>query len=223
MRLSKGRRDAAGLSFASLVVADRAATPAVTPACGAASRRRDVSYNPGVDTRRAYEQESRFLVELCTFLIPMIQTSTMILEERADDGTPVAGAAETVRIPFLSLLKEGLVETERMGASKARAGLRMAIQDMLETSRILTPAQVRELDGRLSSAGLPTLTAMRERVWRTLAKVMARGRCRTEAEYYLIVERLSNVDDETLSGDDRQTLDRIVLDFEERFKKRQAK
>jgi hypothetical protein len=173
--------------------------------------------------RLAYEQEWRFLVELCTFLSPMLQTSTMIFVGRAADETLVEGAVGTPRIPLLSILEEGRVAAERLGASKARAGLRMAIQDMLETSRVLTPAQVRELDGRLSSAGLPTLTAMRERVWRTLAKVISRGRCRTEAEYYLVVERLSDMDDETLSDDDRQTLGRIVGDFEERHQKRESK
>ena len=182
--------------------------------------------SPGMQERNnslrlAYEQEWRFLVELCTFLIPTIQTSTMIVGERAADETLVEGEVETPRIPLLSLLEEGRVAAERLGASKARAGLRMAIQDMLETSRVLTPAQVRDLDGRLSSAGLPTLTAMRERVWQTLAKVIARGRCRTEAEYYLVVERLSDMGDETLSDDDRQTLGRIVGDFEERHKRQE--
>jgi hypothetical protein len=168
----------------------------------------------------AYEQERRFLLELCAFLEPVLQSSPMVVGERAADGTLIERVVETPRMPLLGLIEEGLAAVEQQGASKRRAGVRMAIQDMLATSRALTPAQVRDLDAKLTAAGLPTLTAVRERVWQTLNRVITRGRCRTEAEYYYVVERLADMGDESLGEDDRRTLGLIVREFEDRHKRR---
>jgi hypothetical protein len=57
---------------------------------------------------------------------------------------------------------------------------------------------------------------MRERVWKTISKVIARGRLRTEAEYYLVIERLMDVDDETLCPENCATLETLVSELEER-------
>jgi len=83
-------------------------------------------------------------------------------------------------------------------------------------SRDLSGQQVRTVDDRMAAAGLPTLTAMRERVWQTVSKVLKRGKCRTDAEYYLVIERINDVGDLTLSTEERERLEQILRQYETR-------
>ena len=86
-------------------------------------------------------------------------------------------------------------------------------------SRDLRAQQVRTVDDRMAASSLPTLTAMRERVWQTVSKVLKRGKCRTDAEYYLVIERLNDVSDLTLSTEERERLEQIVGQYETRRKR----
>ena len=86
-------------------------------------------------------------------------------------------------------------------------------------SRYLTPQQVRAVDDRMAASSLPTLTVMRERVWQTVSKVLKRGKCRTDGEYYLVIERINDVSDLTLSTEDRERLEQIVGPYEMRRKR----
>ena len=86
-------------------------------------------------------------------------------------------------------------------------------------SRDLSAQQVRTVDDRMAASSLPTLTAMRERVWQTVSEVLKRGKCRTDAEYYLVIERLNDVSDLTLSTEERERLEQIVGQYETRRKR----
>ena len=92
----------------------------------------------------------------------------------------------------------------------------MGLQDVLEMSRVLTPQQVRTVHDRMATSSLPTLTAMRERVWQTVSKVLKRGTCRMDAEYYLVIERINDVSDLTISTEERERLEQIVGQHETR-------
>jgi len=95
----------------------------------------------------------------------------------------------------------------------------MGLQDVLEMSRVLTPQQVQAVDDRMAASSLPTLTAMRERVWQTVSKVLKRGKCRTDAEYCLVIERINDVGDLTRSTEERERLEQIVGQYETRRKR----
>ena len=86
-------------------------------------------------------------------------------------------------------------------------------------SRELTAPQLRALDERMAASSLPTLTAMRERVWQTVSKVLKRGKCRTHAESYLVIERLNDLRDLTLCTEERERLEQIVGQYETRRKR----
>jgi len=86
-------------------------------------------------------------------------------------------------------------------------------------SRDLRAQQVRTVDERMAASSLPTLTAMRERVWQTVSKVLKRGKCRTDAEYYLVIERINDVSDLTLCTEERERLEQIVGQYGTRRKR----
>ena len=71
-------------------------------------------------------------------------------------------------------------------ATKARAGLAMALGDIIEATSGWPAAQVAEIDGRLEREGLPTLTQMRVRFSTALQRVIKRGSIRGHAEYYAV-------------------------------------
>ena len=97
-----------------------------------------------------------------------------------------------------------------------RAAMRVAVQDLLETSRDLGQRKKQMADAYLEAQGAPTLTTMQSEIWRTIPKIMERGRINTESEYYLLVERLNDVSNSELSPADRAQLAQMVHEFEER-------
>jgi hypothetical protein len=76
--------------------------------------------------------------------------------------------------------------THSINACDSLSGLREAARDMVEWSRDLDDDDLAKLDVALSAAGAPTLTQMRDKRYRTLAKILARGRIRTDDEYRLV-------------------------------------
>jgi hypothetical protein len=74
---------------------------------------------------------------------------------------------------------------EQKSAASARAGLRMAINDIIEMSRRLGRDDVAALDAELASLGILTLSEVRRQHGKQFARIMKRGRIANEAEYYL--------------------------------------
>lgn len=121
----------------------------------------------------------------------------MIVGERSPDGTYFEREIATPELHLAESLAANLPPDAVRGG---RVGARLAVQDLLESSRFFTAAQVREADRRLEASGAETLSAVRRRIWRTIPKLLERGRIRTEAEYYLLIERLNDVDDPDLDS-----------------------
>jgi hypothetical protein len=161
-------------------------------------------------------QDRRFVLELCAFFDSLPQPETMIVGERAADGTLISREAPTPQVKLAKAFEEGIARAERSGFRSARAALRLGLQEVLDMSRDLSGQQVRTVDDRMAASSLPTLTAMRERVWQTVSKVLKRGKCRTDLEYYLVIERISGVSDLTLSTEERERLEQIVGQYETR-------
>jgi len=129
-----------------------------------------------------YAQDRRFVLEWCSFFDSLPQPETMIVGERAADGTLISREVPTPQVKLAKAFGKG----------------------------------ARTVDDRMAAAGLPTLTAMRERVWQTVSKVLKRGKCRTDAEYYLVIERINDVGDLTLSTEERERLEQILRQYETR-------
>ena len=172
----------------------------------------------GPERDAEYERDRRFALEFAAFLDSLPRSPTMVIGEGRPDGGVVYREVPTPELNLAASLADGLDGMERGGRrpTGVRAGLRMALQDLLEMSRDLAPAQVAEADRRLEGAGCPTLSVMRHRVWQTIPKVLKRGRIRTEAEYYLLIERLNDVDDSGLSVEQRDRLGGMVAEYEDR-------
>lgn len=70
--------------------------------------------------------------------------------------------------------------------AKARQGLGMAINDLLEMTHDWSDGKVQELDSALCFNGLPSLTEMRIRFSKTLRRVVTRGSIKNDVEYYAV-------------------------------------
>jgi hypothetical protein len=118
---------------------------------------------------------------------------------------------------YRAALAAGLDEQEQRAFAQARAEVRMVLQDLLEWSRDFGPGFAKAIDPHFAAAGLPTVSQMQREVWKTIPKVLTRGRIRTEAEYYLLIERLNDVSDtDGLSQAERDQISQMVADFEAR-------
>jgi hypothetical protein len=170
-----------------------------------------------------HEQDRRFLLELWAILDPIFQASALHNAALAPDEATAERLRQMAEVSYLDLMRRGLENVEVPGSRASRTGMRLGLQDSLEFSRDFTPEEVRAADERMTAAGLPTLTAMRHRIWQTIPQAIARGRCRNETEYYLLKERLIDMGDETLSPADRETLERIVGEFEDRPAKKKPR
>ena len=166
-----------------------------------------------------YQRDRAFVLTVAEFLDSLPQSPTTTIGEGRADGTVAYREVPTPKLAIARALADGLAAAERQGARVARDALRLGLQDLLEASRYLEPSRIPELNARLQAADLLSLGAMRARVWKTIPKVLARGRIRTEAEYYLLIERLNDVSDPELSGDDRGRLSSIIEDYEQRHAK----
>jgi hypothetical protein len=147
----------------------------------------------------------------------ILATPTSRVGQVLPDGTQVEHDAPNEDLLYSPGLADSLAAEERRSIPQARAQVRMLLQDLLEVTRDLAPDFVRSVDERFAAAGLPTLSEIRREVWKTIPKVLARGRIRSEEEYYLLVERLNDVSGgDGLSPEDRERVGRMVAEFEER-------
>jgi hypothetical protein len=151
-----------------------------------------------------YEQDRRFLLALASFLDLLMQAETEKLIDPA-----------TGRAPKLSTsLAEGIVSIERRGQRAAHSGIRMALRDLLEISRELSAEQVREVDDRMLSAGLPTLTARRER--ESVPKSLKRGTIRSENEFRVLSGRADEIHADSSKTEEMAQINSLLATYLER-------
>ena len=105
-------------------------------------------------------------------------------------------------------------ESESMfGRAKALAGLRQAVNAMIEESQDLEPAQLAEFDDELRAAGSVTLSELRERNSRLYRAVRERGAIRDDAEFH-VVQAIVEETGPILSAEERELLSAMLRKFE---------
>jgi hypothetical protein len=133
----------------------------------------------------------------------------LALAEFLDRRQP--GAA---RLSLADSLADGFTgNEEHLSRSRQLQGARMAVGDLLEMTRGVGTEVVRETDAWLTAKGVFPLSAMRERIWRQVPKILARGRIRNDSEYYLLIERLNDAGATGLQGPDRTRAAEIVAAY----------
>jgi hypothetical protein len=85
---------------------------------------------------------------------------------------------------------------------------------MVEMCEDLAPDQVAALDARLERDGLPTLSRMRDRRYRSLLAVLARGRIESDDEFRLVNSFVCEVDSPHLSGAARAKANALLGEYE---------
>jgi hypothetical protein len=75
---------------------------------------------------------------------------------------------------------------EKTSPAKARRGLLIAINDMVEDTSDWTPQQVAEADAKFAAAGTFTLSEVRRRYSKKYLQILKRGVIRSEDECYLV-------------------------------------
>ena len=111
----------------------------------------------------------------------------------------------------LALSPESL---EPIRTTRSLRGLREAARDMVEMCQDLTADQVAAFDLRLVDDGLPTLTQMRDRRYRSLLAILSRGRIRSDDEYRLVNSFVSDIDAPHLSPDARSKANVLLASYE---------
>ena len=94
--------------------------------------------------------------------------------------------------------------------AKARQGLSMAVNDIVEQTIGWSPEAVAEIDRRLCDAGVPTLSEVRVKFSRAVSRVLRRGEIRDDVEYYAVRNAAE------LDGEDRDRLWHLLARYEER-------
>ncbi|BET65439.1 hypothetical protein ASA1KI_03800 [Opitutales bacterium ASA1] len=124
------------------------------------------------------------------------------------------------RLPFQELLTPDvhpaaiLDKMESGSPARARDGLSMAINDVMESAVDLTADEIAAIDFEFRSRGILTLSEVRLRYGRHYRAVMKRGRIKDEGEYYLIAGVLASAID-GMTEEDAGRLDRMLTEFTE--------
>jgi len=108
-----------------------------------------------------------------------------------------------------------LKATEERSRSRARLGLGMAINDILEESWSFPPARVAEFDAKLSAMHILSLSELRRRYSRQFRGILKRGKIRTETEYYLVQGILASFTADATETE-RDLLTKLLAAYEQR-------
>ena len=95
--------------------------------------------------------------------------------------------------------------------TSSKSGLQQIVRGLVEMTLPLSEVEVRELDSRLASRNLPTLSAMRDSEGQQFRKILLRGRIRGEDEYRFVEARLSDVGLTGPSDAERDLANRLLL------------
>jgi len=79
-----------------------------------------------------YAQDRRFVLEWCSFFDSLPQPETMIVGERAADGTLISREVPTPQVKLAKAFEEGIARAQRSGLRSARAALRLGLQEVLD-------------------------------------------------------------------------------------------
>ena len=119
------------------------------------------------------------------------------------------------QVPGLSPDKQPLAvleALEKKSMKMALNGLRQAINDSVEMSLHFDHATVEKLDSELRSRGIVTLSEMRRRYSKSYAKIMKRGRIKSENEFYLLRNVLNDPTEKT--PEELKLLEELLSNYE---------
>ena len=122
---------------------------------------------------------------------------------------------EIDKLPAASQPLACLEQLEQKSRSKASQGLRQAINDIIEECRRLNQSQLAQLDQRLRSHGVVTLSELRRRFAKDYARISKRGKINNETEYYLVRGIVDDSPSNT-SADERVRLRDMLAEYEQR-------
>lgn len=109
-----------------------------------------------------------------------------------------------------------LTSLEReLGVSRALAGLKQAVNDVLESCEDFSPEQISLADTSLSNAGALTLSQLWHRRSRQYKSILRRAQIRNDTEFYLVTSILSDTTSQA-SLHERETLNAMVASYESR-------
>jgi len=92
--------------------------------------------------------------------------------------------------------------------ARARRGLSMAINDLIEMTDDWPKERVNSTDLALAKAGLPSLSEIRKRFSETVQRAVHRGHIKDDVEYHAVRNAAE------LSGDSQDSLWRLVAAYE---------
>jgi hypothetical protein len=105
-----------------------------------------------------------------------------------------------------------LESLEKKSKKMAFNGLRQAINDCVEMSFRFDHAEVEKIDSQLRSHDIVTLSELRRRYSKSYARIVKRGRIKSEMEYYLVCNVL---DDPTEKApEERELLEKMLAEYE---------
>lgn len=97
--------------------------------------------------------------------------------------------------------------------SRAKKGLKQAVDDVLEATLHWEYSRICELDAALQDRNIVTLSELRRRFAVTYSRILNRKEIRNETEYYLIKGILDGAD---LTDGDTELLGSMMAEFEAR-------
>lgn len=78
-----------------------------------------------------------------------------------------------------------LSQLESRSPAKARSGLQMAINDLIESTLNWELSEVQSADVKMTASGAPSLSQVRAKYSRKFAQLLKRGKIKNVEEYYL--------------------------------------
>jgi hypothetical protein len=108
---------------------------------------------------------------------------------------------------------------EESSLSKAKQGIRMAVNDIVESTSCWTPETVYEADDRFKNAGTLTLSEIRKRYWKGFSKAIKRGKILSESEYFLL-KGIVEDGDADISAEERLQAEILLSNFEKAYRAR---
>ncbi len=103
---------------------------------------------------------------------------------------------------------------EPLRKSKSLRGCREAANDMVEMCQDLSEEQIADLDSKLKSKGLPSLTMMRDKRFTQFLKVLSQNRIKSNDEFRLVNNFVSDTASPFLSDSSRDAANALLAEYE---------
>jgi hypothetical protein len=114
-----------------------------------------------------------------------------------------------------------LESLEGKSPARAREGLRQAVNDIVESTRRIAIAELTKIDTELRQNGIITLSAVRRRFSKDLARVLKNDKISNETEYYIVRSVVDEVRD--FDEHERDKMLKMIEDFEQKAVARSPK